>query len=80
MRSILQLRNKLKKTKNINKIIISEKEIKKAKEIKIKTKETKIEAKTTKTNIEADAKTNAKAITTTATITTNKKHLLKLRK
>jgi len=80
MRSILQLKNKLKKTKNVNKITTNKRKIKKTKKIEMKTKETKIKAKIIKTSIEANAKTNAIATTTITTTTTNKKRLLKLYK
>ncbi len=81
MRSILQLENKLRKTKSANKIITSKKEIKKTKEIKVKAKKTKIEAKIIKRNTRANTRANATTTTITTIITTtNRKYLLKLRK
>ncbi len=80
MRFILQSKNKLRKAKNVNKITTNEREVKRAKKIKVETRETKIETKITKTNTKVNAKTNAKAIVTTTTTTTNKKRLLRLRK
>jgi len=78
----LQSENKLKKTKNIDKITTSKREIEKAKEIEIEieTKETRIEAKTTKKSIEIDARANATTAVAAATTTANRKYLLKLYK
>ncbi len=75
---ILRLKNKLRRAKDIDKIITSEKEIKKAREIEIKIRETEIEAKTIKTSTKANARASAKAIAATAITTTNKKYLLRL--
>jgi len=71
--SILQLKNKFKKTKNTNKITTNKREVKKTKKVKIKTK-------ITKANTKINAKANATKIATIATTTINKKRLLKLRK
>ena len=65
--SILQSKNKSRKTKNSNKIIINRKEI-------------EIETKIIETSIETNAKTNAKTAVAAATTTTNRKYLLRLRK
>jgi len=70
MRSILQLENKSKKARNIDKIITNKKKVKRAKEIEIKTRKTRIERRITKKSIKSNAKTSAKAIATTITITT----------
>ncbi len=78
--SISQLKNRSRKTKSANKIIINRKEIEKAKEIKIKTRETKIETKTIEKSIETDARADTTTVAATATIITNRKRLLKLRK
>ncbi len=72
MRSILQLENKSKKARNIDKIITNKKKVKRAKEIEIKTRKTRIERRITKKSIKANAKTSAKATATTITITTKK--------
>ncbi len=79
IRSILQLKNKLKKAKNASKITTSKREIKKTKKIKIKAKKTKIKTKTIKRSTKVDAKANAKAIAIATTIITNQKRLLRLR-
>ncbi len=79
MHSILQLKNKLRKTKSADKTITSREEIEKAKEIKIKTKEIEIETKTTKTSTKTNAKTSAKTTIAAATTIINRKCLLKLR-
>ncbi len=76
----MQLRNKLKKAKNINKIITNKREVKKAKKIEIKIKETKIKTKIIEKSIEANIKTNAKVVAITIIIIKNKKYLLRLRK
>jgi len=76
----LQSKNKLRKTKNIDKITINKREIKEIKEIEIETKETKIKIKIIETSIEVDAKTNAIVVATIATIVIDEKYLLKLRK
>ncbi len=80
MCSILRLKSKSKKAKSANKITTNKRETKKAKKAKIKARKIKIKAKTIETNIKANAKANAKATTTIATITIDKKCLLKLRK
>jgi len=76
----LQLKNKLRKIKNIDKIIISKIKIKKAKEIIFKTKKTEIKIKIIEINIEIDAKTSAKVTAIVATTTIDRKYLLKLYK
>ena len=76
--SILQLKNKSRKTKDANKTTTNRKEVEKAKKIEVKTRETKIEIKIIETSTEADAKTNAETIAITATTTVNKKYLLRL--
>jgi len=76
----LQLKNKLRRTKNINKTTTIKRKIKKAKKIKIETKETKIETKITKTSIKVNTKANTKAIITIIRTTINRKYLLRLRK
>jgi len=77
---ILQLKHKLKRAKNANKIIINKKEAKKAREIKVETREIRVKIKITKTNVEVDIKASAKIVVTIAITRTNKKYLLKLRK
>ncbi len=76
----MQLKNKLRKIKNIDKIIISKIKIKKAKEIIFKTKKTEIKIKIIEINIEIDAKTSAKVTAIVATTTIDRKYLLKLYK
>ncbi len=78
--SILQSENRLRKTKDADKITIDRKEVKRAREIKVETKETEVKIRTTETSTETDAKTDAKTIVAAATITTDRKYLLKLRK
>ncbi len=76
----MQLENKLRETKNINKIIIDKREIKKARKIKVKIRETKIKTKIIEISTEANAKIDTKIIIATTTIIVNRKYLLKLRK
>jgi len=78
--SILQLKNKSRKTKNASKITTNKEEVKKTKEIKVKTKKTRVKAKIIETSTRANARANARATIVVATTTTNKKRLLKSRK
>jgi len=78
----LQLENRLKKTKNTNKIIINKKEIEKIKKFKVETKEIEIKLKITKTNTntKTNIKTNTKIVIIAIITTINRKYLLKLYK
>jgi len=84
IRSILQLEKRLRKTTNINKIIINKREVREAREIEVEVREIRIKAKTIEASTRVDTKANAKAntrvVTTIATTTINKKYLLELRK
>ena len=73
--SILQLKNKLRKTKNIKKIIINKKKIKKTRKIEVKAKKTKIKTKIIETSIQANARIDA---IVAAAATTKQTHRIKI--
>ncbi len=78
--SILQLKNKSRRAKNINKITTNKEEVKRTKKIKIKIKKTKIKTKIIEKSIKTDIKANIIVVITITTTIVNKKCLLRLHK